>query len=393
MQKTLSDDSGIKAKHILVLDAGTTGIKALLFNERHEIIARSYERLEKSVHGEKVEQNPLGILQTSIRVIKKSVKDSGLSPDEIKGLSITNQRETFVLWNKTTGEPLYPAIVWEDARTKNFCEENKERYEKIIREKTGLTLDPYFSATKISWILNNVPMAREAYEKSELLFGTIDSWLLFNLGEGRPHLTDHTNASRTLLFNIRELKWDEELLNIFDIPSGILPQALPSRSPFGILNQDILGQKIPVLALSGDQQASMFAAGTSPGDTKITLGTGTFIMHILNDFEIVENFFTTLVPAKNGQGIFALEAKIPIGSKDADPLIGKPEMSDLLRTLAQKIKPYVLSTPHRPQFITIDGGISQAENIEKIFQEEIGIRIRKQVIFDGTALGAAMLAE
>lgn len=382
------------SKKILVLDAGTTGVKALIFDEDKNIIARSYKRIQKTTQGVLVEQDPKEILKVSEEVIREAVNSSGLSPGDIKGLSITNQRETFVLWDKETGEPIGPAIVWEDTRTADFCNKAKEKYEDIVRYKTGLNIDPYFTASKLRWSFINNPLANKLNSEGKLLFGTIDTWLLWSLGSGHPHFTDYSNASRTLLFNIHDLRWDQELLELFGIPERILPRAVPSTHDFGLTNASIFGFEIPIVALCGDQQSSMFAAGRNPGDTKATFGTGTFIMQILNDFELQEDFFTTLTPGIGGRTLFALEAKIDLGGKNVDPLIGhEEEMNSFLRILSKKVSSVLLRLPHRPDKLVVDGGITQAKNLDSILQEEIGIKVIKQDIFDGTALGAALLAE
>lgn len=393
LKKFFLDLKEDKSGHILVLDIGTTGIKAILFDRNHRIVLRNYKRLNKNVDGKKVEQDPEEILSVSVELIKATMNGSGLPAENVKGISITNQRETCIVWNKETGKAIYPAIVWEDTRTSDFCENNKDK-EDLIRQKTGLKLDPYFSATKMAWILSNVPEAQSLYQRNNLLAGTVDSWVLWKLGKGHPHKTDFSNASRTLLFNIEDKRWDPELMNIFGISPNILPEAVPSKHDFGRLNPDIFGYELPILAMCGDQQSSMFAAGTEPGNTKVTFGTGTFIMQILDGFYIDNNFFTTLVPLKDGGVRYAVEAKIALGSKDADPLIGhKEEMDKFLHILGRKVSENLNRLPKTPPFITIDGGITQAEGIETILKEETGIEARKQSAFEGTALGAALLAE
>ncbi|TSC66186.1 MAG: Glycerol kinase [Candidatus Doudnabacteria bacterium Gr01-1014_77] len=209
-------------KYALVLDIGTSGIKTFIFDTNLNPVIRTYERLKKkkTKHGW-VEQDPKELLSTAITTLRKSVKKSGMAPTSFNSLGITNQRETTICWDKKTGSPVSPAIVWEDERTKKICTNLKRKYEKLVRTKTGLSINPYFSASKLSWILKNVPQAKKLAKKHNLAFGTVDTWLLWNLVEKSPHLTDYTNASRTLLFNIKTLKWDKQLMDIFNIPADV----------------------------------------------------------------------------------------------------------------------------------------------------------------------------
>ena len=225
-----------------------------------------------------VEHNPLEIWKSQLKAIKEVLKKTNISAEMIHSLGITNQRETTVIWNKETGEPVYNAIVWQDRRTKNFCDKlRNKKLETISHNKTGLLLDPYFSATKIKWIFENNPNLKEIVKEGKLAFGTIDTWLIWKLTNGSRHVTDVTNASRTLLFNIHSLKWDDELINILNIPRNILPEVVSNSEFIENTSFDILGAKIPITAIAGDQQASLFGQMClNKGDVKNTYGTGCF---------------------------------------------------------------------------------------------------------------------
>ncbi len=403
--------TAVRKKYFLVLDIGTTGVKAIVFDSSFNLKKRVYLPLKKSFPQPGwVEQNPQELVKTSQKALRQVIKESGLSGNDFYGLGITNQRETTILWDKKTGQPVYPAIVWEDNRTKEFCQGIKKEWGTMVRKKTGLEIDSYFSASKIRWILENSAEAKRVLRKKNLLFGTVDTWLLWNFTG--QHLTDYTNASRTLLFNIRTLKWDRELLKIFQIPAGLLPQVRPSRANFGRLKADVLGFSLPVMAICGDQQASFYAAlsssemrlprrsalGEAPRNDfcsiiKVTYGTGTFIMQDLGQrFLIKEPFFTTLVP--NGQRPhYALEAKITQGGKEAEALMKKPEeLKKFLRQLTIQVDRYLKLLPQKPKEIVIDGGVSRFPDLAPLQEQISGLAIKKQRIYDGTALGVALIA-
>ncbi len=383
------------AKPVLVLDAGTTGVKAFVFRG-DEILSRAYEPLRKEARRRKglrlVEQSPAEMVSAARRVLRQALRQSGLAAGRIAGLGITNQRETSVLWNRKSGRPVYPAIVWEDTRTAAEAESLRRRYSRLIRSKTGLPPDPYFSALKIGWILKHVPGAKAAAEKGKLAAGTVDSWLMWNLLEGKPHLTDYTNASRTLLFNIRHLEWDRELLRLFGIPAKLLAEAGATRSRFGFLKKEILGARIPVLAVCGDQQASLAAAGLARGTAKITYGTGAFVAESLGSrFALAPGFFTTLAPS-GARPLFMLEAKVDDCGARIAPLIGRDAaMRKEVTRLARETNAYLRRLPVRPRRLTVDGGVTQYEPLVLIQRGISGIPVRRQKVYDGTALGAARL--
>ena len=269
-------------KYILALDLGTTGNRCMAFSKDGRVAAQSYSEFRQIFPKPGwVEHDPLEIWQTTLRVLKKVVTQIGVR--NIEALGITNQRETTILWNRKTGKPVHNAIVWQDRRTAGECQ-NLSSSADEIKKKTGLSLDPYFSATKIQWILEHVKKARRHSEKGEIIFGTVDSWILWQLTLGKVHATDASNASRTLIYNIRTLQFDRDLLRLFGIPSEILPEVKASDDFFGSTSKSILGQEIPITGILGDQQASFFAhGGWRPGVVKNTYGTGLFLMSSTGD--------------------------------------------------------------------------------------------------------------
>ncbi|OGG44786.1 hypothetical protein A2841_02315 [Candidatus Kaiserbacteria bacterium RIFCSPHIGHO2_01_FULL_48_10] len=380
-------------KYSLVLDIGTSGIKAFVFDEHLNVVSRAHKALSRfSEHIDWTEQKPEDLLQISAELLKEAVAKSGIPEESFIGLGITNQRETTILWDRDSGKPVYPAIVWEDVRTKEYCQTLHKDFGILVREKTGLSIDPYFSAPKIRWILDNVKEARELLGLGRLVFGTVDSWILWNFLQGEKHLTDQTNASRTLLFNIKETKWDKELLDVFQIPKEILPEAHPSQSFFGNLKSDIVGFSLPVIAVCGDQQSSLFAAGTDVGTTKVTFGTGTFVSQVLgSDFLLSDKFFTMLIPSKD-RPRYALEAKINSSGKKIENALGEPEkLQAVYKELAKQVNEYIQYLPHVPKEITIDGGGTRDGLAASILADITRLPIKSQTIFDGTALGVAMM--
>ena len=300
--------------YILALDQGTTSSRAILFDREQNMIAVSQKEFTQYYPQEGwVEQDPMEIYSSQYAVMMEAVAQSGIDVQEIAGIGITNQRETTILWDKTTGRPIYNAIVWQCRRTAELVDELKAQgLESYIRENTGLIPDAYFSATKIKWILDRVPGARERAERGEILFGTVDSWLIWKLTDG-IHITDYTNASRTMLFNIKTLQWDDTLLKALDIPRQMLPEVHPCSEIYGFT--DIRGIKIPIAGIAGDQQAALFGQCCfDPGDAKNTYGTGCFLLM---------NTGKTLCRSQNGllttiaagvEGIqYALEGSVFVG--------------------------------------------------------------------------------
>src|SRR3989344_3138722 len=380
----------------LVLDVGTTDVKAFVFDACEKVLARAAKSLQKSFpQKEWVEQDPFEIFDVSKKVLRAAVSESGVDVEDISAFGIANQRETTILWDRATGEPVYPAIVWEDKRTKAVCEHLAQEHGKMILGKTGLQVDSYFSASKIKWILDSVPDARVRAEKGELCFGTVDSWLLWNFADTHLHRTDVTNASRTLLFNIHTKQWDEELLSLFSIPHALLPEVQLSASDFGTLSPGLFGSGIPIRAIAGDQQASLFAAGHEIGTTKITFGTGIFIMQIVGEhFQTHPPLFTTLTADGNGEAHFAIEAKIEACAECVTPLIGhQPELDTLLDGFAAQVAHFVGELPIPPKELIIDGGVTQAPHLKVALERATGLPTREHAIFNGTALGAMRLIQ
>ena len=306
-------------KYIMALDQGTTSSRAILFDKEGNVVATSQKEFTQFYPKVGwVEHNPMEIWGSQSGVMREVLETNSIRPEEVCAIGITNQRETTIVWEKSTGKPIYNAIVWQCRRTSEICDELKEKgYEKLIKDKTGLILDAYFSATKIKWILDNVEGAREKAENGELLFGTVDTWLIWNLTRGKVHVTDYTNAARTMLYNIKELKWDDEILEILDIPKSMLPDVKPSSYIYGHTDEGMLsGAQIPIAGCAGDQQAALFGQTCfEEGSAKNTYGTGCFML--MNTGEnIVESkhgLLTTIAWGVDGKVEYALEGSIFIG--------------------------------------------------------------------------------
>ena len=371
----------------LVLDVGTTNIKAIIFDASFKVVSSVSREISTKTENGKVEQDPKEILLASKDVIKRVVEESKIDPKLISGWGMTVQRETVVVWNKETGEPVYPAISWQDNRTSELCESIKELQEKNIREKTGLLISPYFSASKLAWIFKHIG------NTEGLMWGTIDTWIMWNILTEKPYATDYTNASRTMLFNINTLSWDEELFNVWDIKINNRPLAKPSLSRFGTLDESIVGIPLELVAVSGDQQASMYGALKRDTETKITFGTGTFLVQRLKDeFLVFNNFFTTLLPTKNGAS-YAIEAKVvEFGQTIAHLLEQGISLENITKEIAVSVSTWIKSLPVAPKSIVVDGGITQSpfllEALRKNFPEIVFI---EQPTFEGTALGVAFM--
>ena len=302
-------------KFILALDQGTTSSRAIIFDKKGNIVSTAQKEFTQYFPKPGwVEHDPIEIWSAQAGMAAEVVTKKGLSGANIAAIGITNQRETTVVWDQNTGEPVYNAIVWQDKRTADYCDELKEKGKSdLIREKTGLVIDSYFSATKVKWILDNVDGARERANAGELLFGTIDSWLIWKMTQGNLHITDVTNASRTLLFNINTLEWDKELLELFNIPESMLPQVKQSSEVYGHTHPNFFAQKIPIAGIAGDQQAALFGQMcTKPGMVKNTYGTGCFMLMNIGDKPIIStnNLLTTVAWKINGETQYALEGSI-----------------------------------------------------------------------------------
>lgn len=283
-------------KYIIALDQGTTSSRAIIFDKEQNILNLSQKEFTQIYpKAGWVEHNPLEIWASQYAVLQEVIAKANITPEDIAAIGITNQRETTIVWDKNTGEPVYNAIVWQCRRTAEIVDELKEddEFSAYVKENTGLLLDAYFSATKIKWILDNVEGARERAEKGELLFGTVDTWLVWKLTNGKVHVTDYTNASRTMLYNIKELRWDEKILEKLEIPKSMLPEVKNSSEVYGYTNLGGTGGiRVPIAGMAGDQQCALFGQTCfEPGSSKNTYGTGCFLLMNTGD---------KMIQSKNG---------------------------------------------------------------------------------------------
>ncbi len=440
-------------KYIIALDQGTTSSRAILFDETGKIVSvRQKEFTQYFPKSGWVEHDPEEIWTSQFEVFRSLINESKVSLSDIAGIGITNQRETTIVWDASSGEPVYNAIVWQDKRTSDYCQElKKQGLSDKFRATTGLVIDSYFSATKVKWILDNVEGAREQAEKGELRMGTVDSWLIWKLTKGKSHVTEYTNASRTLIYNIKDRKWDEELLKIFDIPKSMLPDVLPSSAHFGDFS--IKGVDIPILGVAGDQQAALFGqACNEKGNAKNTYGTGCFmLMNMGNDFLTSKHgLLTTMACSVDEKPVYALEGSIFIAGaaiqwlRDAVKIIDHAEDSDYyakkveghdvflvpafaglgapywdqysrgaifgltrdtgknhiikasLESIAYQAKDVLLAmeedTGVKVDCLNVDGGATANDYLMQFQSDILGIDIDRPVITESTALGAAFLA-
>ncbi|MCM3117356.1 glycerol kinase GlpK [Neobacillus sp. MER 74] len=303
-------------KYILSLDQGTTSSRAILFNKEGKIVQVAQQEFQQFFPQPGwVEHNAIEIWGSILAVMASCLAGANVKPEQVAGIGITNQRETAVVWDKKTGQPIYHAIVWQSRQTAAICEELKAKgYDQLFRDKTGLLIDAYFSGTKVKWILENVEGAREKAERGELLFGTIDTWLIWKLSGGKAHVTDYSNASRTLMYNIHDLKWDEELLEILSVPASMLPEVRPSSEVYAeTVDYHFFGCNVPIAGVAGDQQAALFGqACYDKGMAKNTYGTGCFMLMNTGEQAVKsENgLLTTIAWGINGKVEYALEGSI-----------------------------------------------------------------------------------
>ena len=335
------------ASYILAIDQGTTSSRAILFDDHFAEHGVGQQEIKQYYPKPGwVEHDPHEILQSCVDSVFMAIEKSHIKPAEIEAIGITNQRETTIIWDKSTGKPIYNAIVWQDRRTADYCKQLKDDgLEDLFCEKTGLLLDPYFSASKISWLLNNVEGARKRAENGELLFGTVDSWLLWNLSNGKTHATDATNASRTLLYNITEQCWDDELLAIFDIPRQILPDVRDCAADYGKADTSWFGAEIPVYGIAGDQHAATLGqACFQPGMMKSTYGTGCFAMLNTGKTRVPSSnrLLSTIAYRLDGKTTYALEGSIFMAGASVQWLrdgLGIIQRADQCDTMAQASDP------------------------------------------------------
>ena len=440
-------------KYVVALDQGTTSSRAILFDREAKVVAVSQK--EYTQHFPKpgwVEHDPNEIWSSQLAVFEQLLTENKVSPEDIISIGITNQRETTLIWDKNTGEPVYNAIVWQDKRTADYCEELKEQgLSDEIKGRTGLVIDSYFSGTKIKWILDHVEGVRERAEKGELLAGTIDTWLIWKMTQGKRHVTDQTNASRTLVYNIKELSWDKELLDLLTIPKNLLPEVLPSSSHFGDFMYS--GKSIPINGVAGDQQAALFGqACFAKGEAKNTYGTGCFLLMNIGDKPVLsENgLLTTIACSTDGTPTYAFEGSVFVAgavvqwlrdginiiqsaseteeiakSVEEDEVIIVPAFAGLgvpywdsssrgaifgltrdssskhlvkaaLQSIAYQTKDIVEAiqedTKVKMQNLNVDGGASMNDYLMQFQADILGIQVDRPEIFESTALGAAYLA-
>ncbi len=440
--------------YLLSLDQGTTSSRAILFDSEQNIVAMAQKEFTQFYpRSGWVEHNPMEIYSSQYGVMMEAITQAGIDVKDIRAIGITNQRETTVVWDKTTGRPIYNAIVWQCRRTADICDELAKRgLTDYIRKTTGLVLDAYFSATKIKWILDNVEGAREKAERGELLFGTVDTWLLWKLTDGKVHATDYTNASRTMLYDIHRLCWDERLLRELNIPASMLPKVCDSSCIYGYCN--IQGYNIPIAGIAGDQQSALFGQGCfDAGDAKNTYGTGCFLLMNTGEtaYESRHGLVTTIAVGLNGKVQYALEGSVFVGgaviqwlrdqmrfigeARDAEYYAQKVDSTDgvylvpaftglgapywdmyargtivgitrgtkpehLIRAAQESIAYQSMDlvtamekdTGAALTELKVDGGASR-DNFLMQFQADIlGKKVRRPVIRETTALGAAYLA-
>ena len=330
-----------KPKYIISLDQGTTSSRAVVYNKKAEpLFAQNVEYPQIYPKPGWVEHNPMDIYNSQLEALKAVIEKQKIRPGEIAALGITNQRETVIVWDKKSGKPVYNAIVWQCRRTADLCEKLiKKGYAEEIQAKTGLLIDAYFSGTKIKWILDSDPLIKKRAKAGELLAGTVDTWLIWNLTGGKVHVTDRTNASRTMLYNIHTLQWDSELLKMLDIPECLLPEVKDSSCIYGMTNPEILGYSVPIASAIGDQQAALFGQGCfKKGDAKNTYGTGCFMLMNTGSRPVASKnrLLTTIALSLSGKVTYALEGSVFMGGatiqwlRDGLKLISTAHECDLL---------------------------------------------------------------
>ncbi len=444
------------SKYILALDQGTTSSRAILFTPNGEnISSAAYEFEQFFPKSGWVEQSAGQIFGSQLRAVHQAMEKVGATADDILTIGITNQRETTIVWEKDTGNPIYNAIVWQCRRTAEFCDALAQSgHSEFIRQKTGLLIDSYFSASKLKWILDHVSGARDRAARGELCFGTVDSWLLYNLTGGKVHATDYSNASRTMLFNIHTLSWDEDLLKLFDIPLAIMPKVFPSAHRFGFTEKKLFGREIPISGIAGDQQAALFGQGcTEAGSVKNTYGTGGFLLMNTGDTPVVsKNGLLTSIAwgigdkvsyalegsvficgaaigwLRDSMGILASSAEsetLAMSVKDSDGVcfvpafvgLGAPYWDPYARgaifgisrgTTKAHIVRAVLEamafqtadvlavmqkdSGHSPESLRVDGGASANDLLLQMQADVLNLPILRPSCIETTALGAASLA-
>ncbi|MGI6103663.1 MAG: FGGY family carbohydrate kinase [Patescibacteria group bacterium] len=376
-----------KQGNLLVLDAGTTAVKALVFSPELTLLASATRpTVTHQPHLGWAEQDATAYADLAEAVLREVA-----SVGQVHAMAITNQRESVVAWDEVTNAPLAPMLLWQDERTADRMQcFAKDR--AWIRERTGLDITPYFSASKLEWLLATSPDVQVAQAAGRLRIGTVDSWLLARLTEERRHVTDPTNAARTLLYDIRTEHWDDELALSFHLPLDLLPTVQPTRSDFGTLRTDLVGSPVPVRVVIGDQQASLAAAGFAVGTTTVTHGTGTFLVQALGShFILVPDAFTTLAASETGTQ-FALEVRVGEYARRVDTLLSQgQDLAPVLEEIASATDTALARLPMPPSELVVTGGISQDARLVRMHAERSGLSVRTYATYHGTALGAARL--
>ncbi len=360
-------------QYVIALDQGTTSSRCILFN-KEGLIASVAQKEFTQIFPKPgwVEHDPMEIWATQLGVTQEAMAKIGATAQDISAIGITNQRETTVVWNKHTGVPVYNAIVWQCRRTADTCDELKaEGFDKVVQAKTGLILDAYFSGTKVKWILDNVDGAREEAEKGNLLFGTIDTWLIWKLTKGTVHVTDYSNASRTMLYNIHELKWDDEILDTLNIPKSMLAEVKPSSCVYGYTDPSIFGSQIALAGAAGDQQAALFGqACYQAGTAKNTYGTGCFLLMNTGEKAVDSHngLLTTIAYGINGKVNYALEGSVFVAGaaiqwlRDELRMIKSAPDSEEYATAVDRYRWSIYGTSLRWTWRTILGSICKRNN-------------------------------
>ncbi|SEN81443.1 glycerol kinase GlpK [Lihuaxuella thermophila] len=447
----------MEKKYVLAIDQGTTSSRAILFDKNGHIVGVAQKEFTQIFpQAGWVEHDAQEIWSSVLGVIAEVLIKTDVSPREIAGIGITNQRETTVVWDKTTGKPVYHAIVWQSRQTADICEDLKAKgYNDLFRSKTGLLIDAYFSGTKVKWILDHVEGAREKAEKGDLLFGTIDTWLVWKLSGGKAHITDYTNASRTLMYNIYELKWDEELLEILDVPKSMLPEVRSSSEVYAYtVDYHFFGENVPISGIAGDQQAALFGqACFEPGMAKNTYGTGCFMLMNTGENAVPSKhgLLTTIAWGLNGKVEYALEGSIFVAGSavqwlrdglkviktaaESEQLANSVESTDgvyvvpafvglgtpywdseargavfgltrgtnqahlvraTLESLAYQTKDVLAAmeadSAIQLKKLRVDGGATTNNFLMQFQSDILGVPVERPVVFETTALGAAYLA-
>jgi glycerol kinase len=444
-------------KYVIAIDQGTTSSRTIVFNKKGEIVSQSQREIEMIYQKENfVEQKAYDIWRTVLNTLAESLLSAEILPEEVASIGITNQRETTVLWDRETGDPLYHAIVWQSKQSNEICNQlKKDGYESLIKEKTGLLIDPYFSGTKIKWALDNVPIIKEKMASGNLMFGTVDTWLLYKLSGHKLHKTDYTNASRTMLYNIFEKKWDSEILDILGIDESILPEVCDSNAIFGTTaRQMFFGAEIPIAGVLGDQQSALFGQlCLEPGSIKNTYGTGCFMLMNTGEEAVLsqKGLLTTIAHGIDGKITYALEGSVFVAGsavqwlRDALEFFKNAKESESLASSVDSnygvyfVPAFVgLGTPYwdtdakgaifgltrgttkahitratlealayqtkdiinvmseesgiKPAFLKVDGGASQNNFLMQFQSDILDIDIIRPKVAESTALGAAFMS-